>query len=143
MRSARAFDPVLGQPLVEVRCADARRATALDLCFEGAPTLRLVGAQDGVSLACVSLVCDASAPGECPPALAACIGRRLLAASPSVHEYESVHDGLEASGVVLEFEGGRRVWIHHSCGELVIDRTGRAVAAGGGDAAGESTRRTG
>jgi len=131
MRSVRAFDSVLGSALLRARFGSPAVRELLVLDFEGAPSLHLFGAADGVSLACGPAVHSHAPTGPCPPPFAACLGRRLVAAAPSVGEYDSVHDDLDASGVVLEFEGGRRVHVENDAGELCVDRTGRLGRTGG------------
>jgi hypothetical protein len=131
MRSARAFDPALGSPLVLARYLAADACDVLVLAFDGAAPLHLFPAADGVSLACGTSTLSRDPDGETPPPLVPCVGRVLVAASPRVHEYESMHDGLDESGVVLEFEGGRRVFVENEAGEIVVDRTGHSRRSAG------------
>jgi len=131
MRSARAFDPSLGSPLVLARWLGADVHDVLVLGFEGAAPLHVFPAADGVSLACGAAPQSRDVSGATPAPLEPCLGRRLVAASPRVHEYESMHDGLDESGVVLEFEGGRRVIVENDGGELVVDRTGHSRRSAG------------
>jgi hypothetical protein len=131
MRSARAFDPALGSALVLARYLADDARDVLVLAFDGAAPLHLFAAADGVSLACGTATVSREPQGALPPPLAPCLGRMLVAASPRVNEYESVHDGLDESGVVLEFEGGRRVFVENEAGEIVVDRTGHSRRSAG------------
>lgn len=125
-RPARAFDVFLGSKLEWARSGPHEDQHWLLLCFGAAGVVRVEGSQDGVSLACIAVEAAPPQVRPKPTPFELCVGRVLVAVTPRLTEYESEQDELGPSGICLEFDGGRRVCVRHSDGELILDRTGRS-----------------